>query len=109
MPVGGRGKAGGVVRCDTPQDVASAVERMLGGRLKGHQVDACLIEQAVGGEERYLAIMVDAVNYGLRVIYSRQGGVDIERSGSAQGRPCAPHAGAQCDEHHLVQGSVGVR
>ena len=70
VPVGGRGKAGGVVRCDTPQDVASAVERMLGGRLKGHQVDACLIEQAVGGEERYLAIMVDAVNYGLRVIYS---------------------------------------
>ena len=94
VPVGGRGKAGGVVRCDTPQDVASAVERMLGGRLKGHQVDACLIEQAVGGEERYLAIMVDAVNYGLRVIYSAQGGVDIERSGSAQGRPCAPHAGA---------------
>ena len=94
VPVGGRGKAGGVVRCDTPQDVASAVERMFGGRLKGHQVDACLIEQAVGGEERYLAIMVDAVNYGLRVIYSRQGGVDIERSGSAQGRPCAPHAGA---------------
>ena len=25
VPVGGRGKAGGVVRCDTPQDVAAAV------------------------------------------------------------------------------------
>ena len=94
VPVGGRGKAGGVVRCETPQDVAAAVQRMLGSRLKGHQVDACLIEQAAAGEERYLAIMVDAASYGLRVIYSAQGGVDIERSGSAQGRLCPPHAGA---------------
>ena len=86
VPVGGRGKAGGVVRCHTPQDVAAAVQRMLGSRIKGHQVDACLIEQAVAGEERYLAIMVDAANYGFRVIYSAQGGVDIEQSGSAQGR-----------------------
>ena len=34
VPVGGRGKAGGVVRCDTPQDVSAAVQRMLGHRLK---------------------------------------------------------------------------
>ena len=94
VPVGGRGKAGGVVRCASPQDVAAAVQRMLGTRLKGHQVDACLIEQAAVGEERYLAIMVDAASYGLRVIYSAQGGVDIEQSGSAQGRLCPPDADA---------------
>src|ERR1700722_3470880 len=41
VPVGGRGKAGGVVRCETPQDVAAAVQRMIGRRIKGHQVDAC--------------------------------------------------------------------
>ena len=46
------------------------------------------------GEERYLAVMVDAASYGLRVIYSAHGGVDIERSGSAQGRLCPPDAGA---------------
>jgi succinyl-CoA synthetase beta subunit len=97
VPVGGRGKAGGVVRCDTSQDVATALQRMLGSRIKGHQVDACLIERAIAGEERYLAIMVDAANYGFRVIYSAQGGVDIEQSGSAQGRPCAPHADAVVD------------
>ena len=32
---------------------------MLGTRLKGHHVDACLVEQAARGEERYLALMVD--------------------------------------------------
>ena len=91
VPVGGRGKAGGVVRCETPQDVAAAVQRMLGSRLKGHRVEACLIEQAAAGDERYLAVMVDAASYGLRVIYSAQGGVDIEQSGAAPGRLCAPH------------------
>lgn len=94
VPVGGRGKAGGVLRCETPQDVAAAVHRMLGHRLKGHQIDTCLVEQAATGEERYLAVMVDAASYGLRVIYSGQGGVDIEQSGSAQGALCGPHPGA---------------
>jgi succinyl-CoA synthetase beta subunit len=97
VPVGGRGKAGGVVRCISRQDVAAAAGRLLGSRLKGHQVEACLVEQAATGEERYLAVMVDAASYGLRVIYSAQGGVDIEQSGTAQGRLCPPHPGAAAE------------
>src|SRR5581483_7715723 len=60
VPVGGRGKAGGVVPCAAPADVAAAVAAMLGRRLKGHAIGACLVEQAVRGGERYLAIMLDA-------------------------------------------------
>ncbi len=91
VPVGGRGKAGGVVRCDTPQEAAAAVQRLLGQRLKGHRVDLCLIEQAVTGVERYLAVMVDPASYGLRVIYGAQGGVDIEQSAITQSRLSPPH------------------
>ncbi|MDR3532055.1 MAG: acetate--CoA ligase family protein [Rhodopila sp.] len=94
VPVGGRGKAGGIVRCGSRAEVEAAVARMLRTRLKGHSVDACLVEQAAAGQERYLAIMVDAASYGLRVIYSAQGGGEIEQSGSAQGRLCPPHPGA---------------
>ena len=94
VPVGGRGKAGGIARCMSSQDVATSVRGMLGSRLKGHQVDACLVEQVAVGEERYLGIMVDAASYGLRVIYSAEGGVDIEQSGAAQGRLCPPHPAA---------------
>jgi succinyl-CoA synthetase beta subunit len=97
VPIGGRGKAGGIVRCPSQQDVAAAVIRLLGSRLKGHQVDACLVEQAVTGEERYLAVMVDAASYGLRVIYSAAGGVDIEQAGTARGRFCSPTAAAAAD------------
>jgi succinyl-CoA synthetase beta subunit len=94
VPVGGRGKAGGIVRCDTRADVRTAVAAMLGIRLKGHTVDACLVEAMASGHERYIAIMVDAASYGLRVIYSAQGGVEIEQSGAVLGRLCAPHPGA---------------
>ena len=116
VPVGGRGKAGGVVRCASRQDVAASVTRLLGSRLKGHQVDACLVEQAVAGEERYLAVMVDAASYGLRVIYSAAGGVDVERSGATQGRLCPPQPGAVVEalaeliagESEPVRGHIAV-
>src|SRR5690242_6002210 len=55
VPVGGRGKAGGIVRCDTRDQAMAAARRMLGSRVKGHRVDLCLIEQMASGEEHYLA------------------------------------------------------
>jgi len=94
VPVGGRGRAGGVVRCASAGAVGIATQRLLSARLKGHAIEACLIEQVVEGQERYLAIMVDAVGYGLRVIYSAQGGTEIGQAGGAEERLCAPHAGA---------------
>jgi len=97
VPVGGRGKAGGVVLCASRADVATAAAAMLGRRLKGHTIDACLVEQATVGQERYIAIMVDPASYGLRVMYSAQGGVEIEQSGPVEGRLCAPHPGAVAD------------
>jgi succinyl-CoA synthetase beta subunit len=92
VPVGGRGKAGGIRQCGTPDDVAAAVRGMLGGRLKGHVVEACLIEQVASGAERYLALMVDPPSYGVRVIYLAEGGIDVEQDGGADrsGRICAP-------------------
>ena len=108
VPVGGRGKAGGIVRCDTPEAVATAIGRMLGSRLKGHRVDACLIEQAATGEEHYLAVMVDAASYGLRVLYSGDGGVDIEQSAAMRSRLCAPSGGAVGDALAELHASAGV-
>ncbi len=94
VPVGGRGKAGGILRCTARSQVSEATTRLFGTRLKGHQVDACLVEQVAAGQERYLAVIVDPASYGLRVIYAAQGGIDIEQSGAAQGRLCAADGGA---------------
>ena len=97
VPVGSRGKAGGIRHCGTPRDVNSAVEQLMGTWLKGHRIDACLVEQVLEGEERYLAVMVDAAQYGLRVLYAARGGINIEQSAGAQTRLCAPTVEAVSD------------
>jgi succinyl-CoA synthetase beta subunit len=95
VPVGGRGKAGGVRRCHSPVDVVTIARSLLGGRLKGHTVEACLIEQVVPGAERYLALMVDPASYGVRVIYLADGGMDVEqRGGEHAGQICEPEISA---------------
>jgi succinyl-CoA synthetase beta subunit len=92
VPVGGRGKAGGILRCDTRESVSFATKALIGRRLKGHEVRACLVEEVSTGEERYLSVMVDPPSYGIRVIYLAGGGVDVETSaGEARsGRICSP-------------------
>jgi succinyl-CoA synthetase beta subunit len=80
VPVGGRGKAGGVAVCRTRQEVADAVRRMIGKPIRGHVVRACLIERAVEGVEAYVSLVVDAAEGAVRVMYSGDGGVDIEQA-----------------------------
>ena len=98
VPVGGRGKAGGVIRCDTETAVRAALDRLLGARIKGHQVHACLVEAAVAGSngdyrEYYLSLLVDPARYDVRVTLMREGGIDVERAaqaGATGTRLCAP-------------------
>ena len=94
VPVGGRGKAGGVVRCADADAVAAAVAEQLGMRIKGHRVESCLVEQAATGAERYLALMLDPAAYAVRVLFAAEGGVDIEQAGTIAFRLCPPEPDA---------------
>ncbi|MCY3803382.1 MAG: ADP-forming succinate--CoA ligase subunit beta [Gammaproteobacteria bacterium] len=84
---GGRGKAGGVIRADSRQDLASAVSGMLGARLvtrqtgeEGLPVQAVLLEAAVQiRRELYLALLVDREAGQVAIIASAAGGMDIEQ------------------------------
>ena len=84
---GGRGKAGGVVRADSKQDLVAAVSGMLGTRLVTRQtgedglpVQAVLLEEAVEiRRELYLALLVDRESGQVAIIASAEGGMDIEQ------------------------------
>nr|WP_245214892.1 ATP-grasp domain-containing protein [Pararoseomonas indoligenes] len=79
VPAGGRGKAGGIVLCRTPEEVEVSLARLLGTTLRGHPVTACLVEEAVcGAAEHYLSLMVDPAGLGIRIAWSRAGGVEVE-------------------------------
>ncbi len=93
VPVGGRGKVGGVVRCETLAEVHAALGRLLGSQIKGHEVKSCLIETAVEeADEYYLSLILDPAQYGVRVTLLREGGVDVEQAGAAtlNSRLCPP-------------------
>ncbi|HTK00570.1 MAG TPA: ATP-grasp domain-containing protein [Bordetella sp.] len=79
VPVGGRGKAGGIRMADTLDDVAAEVAALADARIRGHAVRGCRVEQRIaGGREAYLSLMVDPAGAGVRVLMSASGGVDIE-------------------------------
>lgn len=78
VPAGGRGKAGGVVLTADPM---SAVMTMSGSSLGQHVVEQILVEEQVAiAHELYLAIAVDGSSGGPLLMFSPDGGVEVESS-----------------------------
>src|SRR5262245_29077262 len=78
IPVGGRGKAGGIRRAETAAELRQSLSDLLGRTIKGQTVRACRIEQCVEGMECYFSVSLDAAQGRLRVLLSSEGRVDIE-------------------------------
>ena len=85
MP-GGRGKAGGVKVCRSPEEAREAAASLLGARLvtpqtgpDGERVNAVWIERGTASaRECYLAVALDRASQCLTVMASPGGGMDIE-------------------------------
>jgi len=76
---GGRGKAGGVQRCETTPEAFDAVARMMALRIKDKPVESVLLERAVTiAHEYYLAFTLDRHERAPVLLFSTRGGVDIE-------------------------------
>lgn len=79
LPVGGRGKAGGVKFADTPGEAAEAAEELLGMSIKGLTVETLYVEEKLSiVNEIYLGVTVDRRNKAYVVLASGEGGMDIE-------------------------------
>ncbi|CAN5640695.1 ADP-forming succinate--CoA ligase subunit beta [soil metagenome] len=78
--VGGRGKAGGIKVVDNPEDAEEAAEQILGMDIKGHTVRRVYVEGGADIEsEMYLSVMVDRGEKKPLILFSTEGGVDIEQ------------------------------
>ena len=83
---GGRGKAGGVKVCRSPEEAREAAASLLGARLvtpqtgpDGERVNAVWIERGTASaRECYLAVALDRASQCLTVMASPGGGMDIE-------------------------------
>ncbi|MDD4028603.1 MAG: ADP-forming succinate--CoA ligase subunit beta [Caldisericia bacterium] len=79
VPVGGRGKAGGVKVANNADDVLTLASQILGMSIKGCIVDKILVSQAISiHNEYYLSVVLHRASKKPMIIMSPSGGVDIE-------------------------------
>jgi succinyl-CoA synthetase beta subunit len=78
--IGGRGKAGGVKLADDEAQAREHAENILGMDIKGHTVRTLWIEHASDiATEYYASVLLDRAEKQPLVIFSVQGGVEIEQ------------------------------
>ena len=83
---GARGKAGGVIVCNSPLEVAQATDKLLGKKLvtnqtgpQGKIVNRIYIEEATDIEkELYLGLVFDRSSESIMVVASTEGGMSVE-------------------------------
>jgi succinyl-CoA synthetase beta subunit len=76
---GGRGKAGGIKVVKEPAEAEDAARQILGMDIKGHEVRQVLVEAGAEiASEMYLSILVDRAEKKPLILFSTEGGVDIE-------------------------------
>ena len=79
VPVGGRGKAGGIQRCHNPDEFELRYPQVMGLTIKGEKARAILLEKMADiKKELYLSLFLNRSKRCYTVIASADGGVEIE-------------------------------
>jgi succinyl-CoA synthetase beta subunit len=84
VPAGKRGKAGGIKLARTSDEARKAAEQILGMSIGGYTVERLLVEEQVQiAREFYAAVLHDVVARRPLVLFSTEGGMDIEEIAAA--------------------------
>jgi succinyl-CoA synthetase beta subunit len=84
VPAGKRGKAGGIKAAATPEEARAHALAIIGMEIAGHRVAKVLVEeQAPIERELYCAVLNDSASRGPLVMFSAEGGMDIEELAAA--------------------------
>jgi succinyl-CoA synthetase beta subunit len=77
---GGRGKAGGIKLADDPDDAERKAEAILGLDIRGHVVRKVWVERSSDiAAEHYLSVTLDRGEKKPLLMFTREGGVEIEQ------------------------------
>jgi succinyl-CoA synthetase beta subunit len=80
VPIGGRGKAGGIAVVDTPEEAQREAARILAMDIRGYPVRSVWCETGLTIDaELYLGITLDRDRRRLVIIFSAAGGMEIEQ------------------------------
>jgi succinyl-CoA synthetase beta subunit len=118
---GGRGKAGGVKLCKTPEEAREFAQGLLGKKLVTHQtgpagreVRRVLVEEACAiARELYLGLVIDRVRGWATLMASAEGGVEIEEVAARSPEkilrePIDPAVGIQAFQARKIAFGIGI-
>ena len=118
---GGRGKAGGVKLCKTPEEAREFARGLLGKKLVTHQtgpagreVRRVLVEEACAiARELYLGLVIDRVRGWPTLMASAEGGVEIEEVAARSPEkilrePIDPAVGIQAFQARKIAFGIGI-
>ena len=79
VPVGGRGKAGGVQIVSQKKALSRVVETLFSLSIQGHLPSALLAEERIDGiRELYLSFFIDRDEECIRLLVHKSGGINVE-------------------------------
>jgi succinyl-CoA synthetase beta subunit/citryl-CoA synthetase large subunit len=79
IPVGGRGKAGGVIEAWSEEAAKTGMDKLLSTELRGYKAKRILAEETIDvSQEFFIGLSYDTVVKRPMLIFSQEGGVDIE-------------------------------
>ena len=85
VPTGRRGKAGGIRTADSAEEAGTVAAAILGLSIDGHAVASVLVEERVPvARELYAAVLHDWESRRPLVLFSTEGGMDIEEVAAAR-------------------------
>jgi succinyl-CoA synthetase beta subunit len=113
VPVGGRGKLGGIKRISSDSELRTAITTLSNHKIKGHTPTALLAEQALSiQKEYYLAFLVDRTSQTIQLVAHKEGGMDVESQQDFQ-KWTIPYAALDADtlgqslaEHYDLPGQT---
>lgn len=79
IPLGGRGKAGGIIEVSSRDQAKAKIEHLLSTEVRGYRSRKILVEEKIAVEQEFfMAVTYDTVAKSPLAIFSQEGGVDIE-------------------------------
>ena len=85
IPLGGRGKSGGVIEAASSGEAKDNIEQLLRTPIRGYRAGKILVEEVIDVvREFFMAVTYDTVAKHPLVIFSQEGGVDIEMLSATQ-------------------------
>jgi succinyl-CoA synthetase beta subunit len=84
VPVGGRGKLGGVVIAENKKETSESISNLFKLEIKGYRPKMILAEEKLSiAAEHYVSLLVDRNSEDIRLVAHKNGGIEVEGNKSS--------------------------